>query len=154
EETISGAELKILKDTVLEAALTALEGMIYKEENILFPMCLGMFTEEEWGEIWHQSPEYGWCLVAPGSDYQAPRARLVEGAILLPAAQAVAFPSGTLTFQQLLGMFSVLPVDITFVDADDRVAYFSEGVAGHAKLRVFDTAPVMGCRSPEVGWGQ
>ncbi len=127
EETLSGAELKILKDAVLIPALTALEGMIYKEEHILFPMCLGMFTEEQWGEIWHQSPEYGWCLVAPGTEYQPPQARVVEGAIQLPATQAVVFPSGTLSFQQLLGMFSVLPVDITFVDADDRVAYFSEG---------------------------
>jgi len=127
EETLSGAELKILKDTVLEPALAALEGMIYKEENILLPMCLRMFTAEQWGEIWHQSPEYGWCLVAPGAEYQPPTAHVVENAIRLPAAQAVAFPSGTLTFQQILAMFRVLPVDITFVDADDRVAYFSEG---------------------------
>ncbi len=127
EESLSGAELKILKDTVLEPALAALEGMIYKEENILFPMCLRLFTAEQWGEIWHQSPEYGWCLVAPGTEYQPPQAHVVEGALQLPAAQAVAFPSGTLTFQQLLAMFRVLPVDITFVDAEDRVAYFSEG---------------------------
>jgi len=127
EETLTGAELKILKETVLDPALTALEGMIYKEENILLPMCQGMFTEEQWGEIWQQSPEYGWCLVSPGTEYQAPQARIVEGALQLPAAQAVAFPSGTLTFQQLLGLFSVLPVDLTFVDAEDRVAYFSEG---------------------------
>jgi hypothetical protein len=39
----------------------------------------------------------------------------------------VAFPSGSLSFQQLIGIFSSLPVDITFVDADDRVAFFSEG---------------------------
>ncbi|MFZ1612990.1 MAG: DUF438 domain-containing protein [Holophaga sp.] len=127
EEALSGAELKILKDTVLEPALTALEGMIYKEEHILFPMCLGMFTEEQWGEIWHQSAEYGWCLVAPGIGYQPPQARMVEGAIQLQATQAVAFPSGTLSFQQILGLFSVLPVDLTYVDAEDRVAFFSEG---------------------------
>lgn len=127
EETLSGAELKILKETVLEPALAALESMINKEEHILLPMCQRMFTAEQWGEIWHQSPEYGWCLVAPGTEYQPPQAHLVEDAIQLPAAQAVAFPSGTLSFQQLLAMFRVLPVDITFVDAEDRVAYFSEG---------------------------
>jgi DUF438 domain-containing protein len=90
-------------------------------------MCLGMFTEEEWGEIWRQSPEYGWCLAQPGTDYRPPRPRIVADAIQLPASQAVALPSGTLTPEQLLGLFSVLPVDVTFVDAEDRVAFFSEG---------------------------
>jgi DUF438 domain-containing protein len=127
EETLTGAELKILKETVLEPALAALEGMIYKEENILFPMTLGLFTAEEWGEIFHQSPEYGWCLVAPGTDYQPPAARVIEDALQLPLAKAVQFPSGTLSFEQLLGLFNSLPVDLTFVDAEDRVAYFSEG---------------------------
>lgn len=37
EETLTGAELKILKDTVMEPALTALEGMIYKEEHNVGP---------------------------------------------------------------------------------------------------------------------
>ena len=122
EETLTGAELKILQEAILEPALKALEGMIYKEENILLPMCLGLFTAEEWGEIWQQSGEYGWCLVPPGSDYRPPQAHPVTDAVLLPAGQAVQFPSGTLSFQQLLGLFSVLPVDITFVDAEDRVS--------------------------------
>jgi hypothetical protein len=39
----------------------------------------------------------------------------------------VSFPTGNLTPEQLLGLLSTLPVDITFVDADDRVAFFSEG---------------------------
>jgi hypothetical protein len=39
----------------------------------------------------------------------------------------VRFPSGNLAFEQLLGIFNNLPVDITFVDAEDRVAFFSEG---------------------------
>jgi DUF438 domain-containing protein len=37
------------------------------------------------------------------------------------------FPSGALDFDQLRGIFGVLPVDLTFVDADDRVRFFSEG---------------------------
>src|SRR5690349_4612424 len=127
EEDVSGAELKLLAGTVLEPALSALEGMIDKEERILLPMTMGLFTEEEWGEIHLQSPEYGWCLVAPGTAYRPPISRTVEGAMALPAAQAVQFPTGALSFEQLLGIFQALPVDITFVDRDDRVAFFSEG---------------------------
>jgi DUF438 domain-containing protein len=127
EESLSGAELKILVPTVLRPALAALESMIYKEETILLPMCLGLFTEEEWGEAWRDSPRYGWCLVEPATGYAPPVAALPEDPIQLPSASAVAFPSGALSFQQLIGIFSSLPVDITFVDADDRVAFFSEG---------------------------
>jgi uncharacterized protein len=128
EEDVSGAELKLLAETVLEPALAALEGMVYKEEQILFPMVLGMFTAEEWGEIFRQSAEYGWCLVPPAAGYRPPAApRPVAGAVQLPAAQAVQFPSGTLSFEQLLGLFGALPVDLTFVDREDRVAFFSEG---------------------------
>lgn len=36
-------------------------------------------------------------------------------------------PTGNLSIEQLIGVFSTLPVDLTFVDADDRVAFFSEG---------------------------
>ncbi len=127
EETLTGADLKHLRQTYLEPALTALEGMIYKEENILFPMAMGLFTAEEWAEIHRQSPEYGWCLVTPGTLYRPPEARAIQDALQLPPAKAVQFPSGTLSFEQFLGIFNSLPVDLTFVDAEDRVAFFSEG---------------------------
>jgi hypothetical protein len=127
EESLGGAELKLLVPTVLRPALAALESMIYKEETILLPMCLGLFTEEEWGEIWQDSPRYGWCLVEPATGYAPPEPAFPKDTLQLPAASAVAFPSGVLSFQQLIGIFSSLPVDITFVDADDRVAFFSEG---------------------------
>ncbi|MBI3131746.1 MAG: DUF438 domain-containing protein [Acidobacteria bacterium] len=127
EETLTGAELRFLKEAVLEPAFAALAGMVSKEENILFPMAMGMFTEEEWGEVFTQSSEYGWCLVEPAVGYAPPQARPVVDAMHLPAAQAVAFPSGSLTFDQLLALFNTLPVDLTFVDAENRVAWFSEG---------------------------
>jgi len=44
-----------------------------------------------------------------------------------PAADAIIFPSGALTLEQLIGIFNALPVDLTFVDAEDRVRFFSEG---------------------------
>jgi DUF438 domain-containing protein len=36
-------------------------------------------------------------------------------------------PSGNITLEQLTAIFSTLPLDLTFVDADDRVAFFTEG---------------------------
>jgi hypothetical protein len=39
----------------------------------------------------------------------------------------VVLPTGALSLEQLKAMFATLPVDITFVDAEDRVRFFSEG---------------------------
>ena len=36
-------------------------------------------------------------------------------------------PTGNVTVQQLTLVLSTLPLDLTFVDADDRVAFFTEG---------------------------
>lgn len=108
------------------AALAAVEEMIYKEENILLPMCRNAFTEEEWAEIWAASPRYGWCLVEPRTGYRPPEASIPE-ALRLPTAEAIQLPTGSLSVEQLTALFSMLPVDITFVDAEDRVRFFSEG---------------------------
>jgi len=150
EETLCGAELKFAAGSMLEPALAALESMVYKEEHILFPMALGQFTAEEWGEIWAQSQDYGWCLVAPLEGYAPPRATLPENPLQLPAARAVQFPSGTLSFEQLLGLFNSLPVDLTFVDAQDRVAFFSEGPDRvFARSRAIIGREVQNCHPPK-----
>lgn len=44
-----------------------------------------------------------------------------------PPSNAIMFPSGSLTPEQLRVIFTTLPLDLTFVDADDRVRFFSEG---------------------------
>ncbi len=99
---------------------------MYKEDNILLRMCSDTFTEEDWAEIWLSSPRYGWCLVEPRSGYQ-PSDSVVKAGLKLSALEGIQLPTGNLSLAQLMGIFSTLPVDVTFVDADDRVAFFSEG---------------------------
>ncbi len=123
----TAGELAEIVDRIGEPVAQAVLGMIDKEEHILLPMSLQTLTEEEWGEIWQQSPQYGWCLVEPRTGYQPPAAVQPTDLAELGPGQAVQFPSGSLDREQLIGLFSTLPVDVTFVDADDRVRFFSEG---------------------------
>jgi DUF438 domain-containing protein len=125
-QDLNAGELNLVAATVAASALAAIEEMIYKEENILLPMCLDTFTEEDWAEIWASSPRYGWCLVEPREGYQPPKPVLKEG-IKLPPADTFMLPTGNVNMEQLVAMFSTLPLDLTFVDADDRVAFFTEG---------------------------
>jgi hypothetical protein len=108
-------------------ALVGVEGMIEKEELILLPMALQTLTEAEWGEVWSGSAEIGWCLVEPCEGYEPPGARTLEGAAGRIGVGAMVLPTGALNLDELLGIFQTLPVDLTFVDADDRVRFFSEG---------------------------
>lgn len=122
----AAAEWKIVADSLADTVLRAVEEMFYKEETILLPLCLDTFTDEDWGEIWLASPRYGYCLVEPLDGYRPPESVMREG-LKLPFAEAIQLPTGNLTLEQLTGIFTTLPVDLTFVDADDRVCFFSEG---------------------------
>jgi DUF438 domain-containing protein len=108
------------------AAARAVEEMIYKEENILLPMSIQTLTDEDWAEIWAVSSRYGWCLVEPREGYRPPE-KFIPEPVRISTSDAVQLPTGNLTLEQLIGIFQTLPVDITFVDSDDRVAFFSEG---------------------------
>ncbi len=126
-EGASAGEWKLVIGTVAEPALAALEEMIYKEEHILLPMAQNALAPDEWGEIWRQSPEYGWCLVEPASGYVPPAQNSPANVAKVAANESLLFPTGALTPAQLRGLFGALPLDLTFVDAEDRVRYFSEG---------------------------
>jgi DUF438 domain-containing protein len=122
----SGRVWKLIADTEGVAVVSAVEEMIYKEENILLPMALNALTEEDWAEIWASSPKYGWCLVEPREGWQ-PAKPVLPDTLRLPHAESIQMPTGHLSLEQLTALFATLPVDLTFVDADDRVAFFSEG---------------------------
>jgi hypothetical protein len=119
-------EWALVAETVAPKALAAVEAMIDKEERILLPMALDTLTRDEWAEIWRESPRLGWCLVDPGTDYAPAPPATPPDPMQVPAGRAMVFPTGHLTFDQLQGLFSALPVDLTFVDAQDRVAFFTE----------------------------
>jgi uncharacterized protein len=146
EAAITAAKCKLVACSTGFGAVTALKEMIYKEEQILFPMCLERFTAGEWAEIWASSPRYGWCLVEPRVGY-SPLAMPTDSQ---PAARkAVALPTGNLEMEQLAAIFSALPVDLTFVDADDRVAFFSEGPNRvFARSRAILGRKVQNCHPP------
>ncbi|MEC1591439.1 DUF438 domain-containing protein [Bacillus sonorensis] len=104
--------------------------MIDKEEKILLPMALRTLTEDEWLKIAAESDEIGYCLTEPEAVWEPKRHPLqtmekaVDGYVRLP--------TGTLSLEQLELMLNHLPVDLTFIDENDVVRYFS-----HGKERIF-----------------
>jgi len=142
----SVVEWRLLAATTGAAAASAVHEMIYKEEQILLPVCLERLTADEWAEIWASSPRYGWCLVEPREGYKPAGAKPADAS---DVAGGVSLPTGTLQLEQLIAIFSTLPVDLTFVDADDRVAFFSEGPNRvFARSRAIIGRMVQNCHPP------
>jgi DUF438 domain-containing protein len=104
--------------------------MVYKEEKILIPMCMEAFTAKDWMEIKNGEADIGYALVKPGTEWNPTEEELAEegekhevplGMKKLP------LDTGTLTLQQINLMLTHLPFDVSFVDENDKVRYYSEG---------------------------
>ncbi|MDO8056409.1 MAG: PAS domain-containing protein, partial [Candidatus Hermodarchaeota archaeon] len=102
-----------------------LAGHFHKENNILFPTGLRVITAKEWTKIRHDFDEIGYCCFTPTPQ---PVQNLV-----IPVSPGVVgdesmiqFETGALSSQVIQAIFNTLPVDITFVDAEDRVLFYSE----------------------------
>ncbi|MCL2597184.1 MAG: DUF438 domain-containing protein [Paludibacter sp.] len=124
-------ELESLIPLVFKPMIEAIEGMILKEEEILFPMCLDTLTEADWYRIYKETPVYGFCLFDPQTEWKPEKVEDVE-AILL-SGDAIRLSSGSFDMKELETLFVTLPVDITFVDKNDKVKFFS-----HSPNRVFE----------------
>ncbi len=114
-------------ETVVLPLIGQVEGMVDKEERVLWPMALEHLTAAQWGEIQGQWGELGEGLARPAGLWLPVRPSVPERPVELPADDAVRLPSGHLSLRQLTALLDTLPLDLTFVDADGRVAWFSEG---------------------------
>jgi uncharacterized protein len=145
--SVTADELRAVRDLVLAAAVEAIAGMIDKEQQILLPMCLDTLDEAEWGAIAAGSAELGWCLVVPEHAW-VPAGSAASATA--PADGVVRLPSGTFTTAQLQAVLNTIPFDITFVDADDTVRYFSEGRERiFARTRAIIGRQVQYCHPPK-----
>ncbi len=128
EKTANPRLNRVIADKVIPA-LHQISEMIYKEENILFPMCMETLTADEWGEIGKQLRDPDMAT------YKAPSTLHVEAG---SQAGRINLEVGALTPEQINLVLTHLPVDITYVDENDEVRYFSLG-----KERIFARTPAV-----------
>jgi uncharacterized protein len=130
--SITKEELIASSEIVLFPAIRGVVDMTKKEEEILFPMALDKLTETEWYEISKQSLQIGFCLYDPQIEWKPVWAKDDTVNNLNKTAENVQLPSGSFTVEELLAIMNTMPFDMTFVDRDDKVKYFSQG-----KERIF-----------------
>lgn len=115
----------------INEAVTKVTDMIFKEENILFPMVLETLAEEEWLKIANESDELGYCLTKPIGKWKPTKINVEEKQLDQGEEPSnngyIKFETGILTPVEISSIFNTLPVDISFVDKDGAVKYFSQG---------------------------
>ncbi|SCN23019.1 hypothetical protein N3C_1071 [Clostridium sp. N3C] len=114
---------------MIENLINRIEEMIYKEEHILFPMCMDTLTEDEWLGIEEESDEIGYCITEPAGKWKPLRVN-VENKEEHKIGEEndkgyIKFDTGILKVNELSSMLNTLPFDITFVDKNGIVKYFS-----------------------------
>ena len=98
--------------------------MIRKEENILLPMCLQLLTEEDWGRCRLGDDEIGYSFgVTPEGTWAAATAAPDK---TVGSPGLVDLSTGQLPQEIVNAILCNLPVDVSFVGPDDRVAYYSD----------------------------
>ncbi|GAB6119877.1 DUF438 domain-containing protein [Dysgonomonas termitidis] len=122
---VSTEEVPALILLVLLPVTDAIEGMIMKEEEILLPMCLDTLTDKDWYQIYKETPQFGFSLYDPQTEW-TPEA-VEAGELTYKEGDAIHLSSGSFTTKELETIFKTLPVDVTFVDKDDKVKFFSHG---------------------------
>ncbi len=118
------SRLAALRKAVLDPLIAEIEGMIFKEENILFPAAMEKILPEEWVKIAASFAEIAPAYVPREQDRAASAAAQAPS---VPAeAGSIGLPSGRLSPAQLEAVLNVLPVDVSFVDETGKVAYFNQ----------------------------
>lgn len=121
-------------------------GVKKKEELILFPAASEVLTEEDWHEMHKQSLEYKFPFIGKSVNTNA----VTDTENDLFSSGRFKTDTGELTFDEILMVFGALPVDLTFVDENNKVRFFTK-----PKDRIFPrSAAVIGrdvknCHPPE-----
>jgi DUF438 domain-containing protein len=122
---ISPDEVVTITELVLFPAVKGVSDMISKEEEILLPMCMDKLTNEDWYSVYKQTNEFGYCLYDPSVEWKPEGLELSD--ITYNTGNTIQLATGNFNLNEMEALFRTLPIDITFVDKDDKVKFFSLG---------------------------
>ena len=119
-------------------------------------MMMETLTPRDWAIVASGIGEIGYCLI-DGAPAWAPEGEAESGTVpeSMPSASPaepdalLELPTGQLRLSEIVRMLDTLPLDITFVDADDTVRWFSQGKDRiFARTRAVIGRKVTNCHPP------
>ena len=121
--------------------------MFYKEDRILFPNALERLSEKDWAIIYAGEDEIGFAFITRGKDWK-PGGVATDSQVLANNENTndlkemkmveLTLQVGKLSAKQVDILLRNLPVDVTFVDENDQVAFYSQ-----SRERIFPRTPAV-----------
>ena len=155
-KSAEGGDVKGLVDGI-PAFTRGMVEMVYKEEKILFPMSMEKLSAEDWVEVKRGEDELGYALARPAIAIKPSSLKMAGAPAANPAPASPApdlgllnLSTGALSLEVVDLMLRHLPLDLSFVDENDVVRYYSE-----SKERIFPRTPaaigrtVQNCHPPK-----
>ncbi|WP_448524314.1 DUF438 domain-containing protein [Pseudothermotoga sp.] len=164
-----------LKKEALELSRMVAD-MVFRENNILYPTLKVLLSEGEWAAIRMFENEIGYYGIEVKGEWQPSQKPLLPFEInprldeetfkklpeevkrvvgeLKPDNYQIRkeqdhdFQTGFLNEEELIALFKTLPLDVTFIDSNDRVRFFSHGQNIFHRTPTVIGRPVQFCHPP------
>lgn len=147
ENDVDPAKLRKIIDEVSHEVLE----MIFKEEEIMVPMIDEVASPADWGNVKDEEKQIGYTLINPPMNWKPKEEPKTAGPLSVDHLSSlfINFKEGALNLEQLSAILDLLPFALTFVDENDKVAYFGGGAAifPHSKNAIGNS--VFSCHTPE-----
>lgn len=136
-----------------EGLLNRIQEMIYKEENILFPLCAERFSQEDWYYLYQDAKDFTNILGVRPKTWLAAEEYLAKQEMSVPVlgeGQEISMGGGRMTLVQLEAMLNTLPMEVSFVDAQDMNRFFNSGEKVFKRPSMAIGRDVFSCHPPKV----
>lgn len=123
--------------TKISEILTQVEDMIFKEETILYPTSMELLTSLDWQAVKNGEEEIGFAWVTPGDEWKPLTPDIIhQKELVLEKTEFMNLDTGKLSLEQLNLLLTHLPIEISFINEQDEVKYYSD-----TKERLFPRSP-------------
>ena len=136
KEEVSQEKISDAIPTIREL-IQIIRDMIFKDEHILYPMSLETLSESEWRKVKEGEEEIGYAWIS-GVENWPDQTVVIAQAEENSSGDMLSLNVGRLSSEQINLLLNHLPFDITFVDENDQVAYYSRG-----EERIFPRSPAI-----------
>lgn len=163
----------------VEEVVRGLVDMVFRENNIFYPSIYALLREGEWVAIKKQEEIFGYYKITsddkwqpsspPIQPYEVEEALSAEQILSLPAEVQMALRGqrlepdrlspkkegdleiefGYLSAREISEIFKALPFEVSFIDKDDRVKFFSKNHQIFARSQSVLGRPVQLCHPPK-----
>ncbi len=147
KEVSSSLDLKEPKELIVEIGRLyfLMYGTIQKQNLVLFPVSMDRLNMNQFDAMYHESFDYGFSYIE--TPMKTEKIRTME---MDQLSKIIQTDTGHLEIETLISILNILPIDFTFVNDKDEVAYFND-----SKERIFPRSSsiigrnVRNCHPPE-----